>query len=131
MILLDTNVLIELRQLRLPPGEYALSALVYAELRSGVERMTDPGLRRARLADIGLAETVFASHWLPFDRAAADGFAYLSAIVARSRPAHARSTDVMLAGQAYALGAGLLTSNAKDFELVADHVDIIAPDRIR
>ena len=131
MILLDTNVLIALRRLRFPEGEFALSSLVYAELRFGINHATDPEVRRARTEDIARAETLFSDSWLPFDRSAAEGYGFIAATVARVRPAHARSKDTMLAGHAYALGAGLMTLNPKDFELVAEHVEIIVPERIR
>lgn len=65
---------------------------------------------------------------MPFDAAAADSYATLAAHVAAKRPAHARSTDIMLAGHAYALGAAFLTFNPKDFEHVSDRVEIIVPE---
>jgi tRNA(fMet)-specific endonuclease VapC len=34
----------------------------------------------------------------------------------------------MLAGHANSLGAKLMTFNAKDFELVADEVEIVVPE---
>ena len=55
-------------------------------------------------------------------------YARLAARVAKRRPAHARSTDIMLAGQAAALGAKVLTFNTKDFELVSDLVEIVVPE---
>lgn len=128
MILLDTNVLIRLDDVLLPSDEVALSAIVYAELQLGVERSTDPAVRRARRTELARVASLFDSAWLPFDRAAADGYARLAAHVIRARPAHARSKEIMLAGQAYALGAALLTFNPKDFDLVADEVEIIVPE---
>lgn len=129
MILLDTNVLIRLDDVRLPPGEVSLSAIVYAELQLGVERATDPVLRRRRRNELMRLSSLLEADWLPFDQAAADGYARLASRVILSRPAHARSKDIMLAGHAYALGAALLTFNPKDFELVSDEVEIIVPER--
>lgn len=131
MLLLDTSVLIELEHLAIPEGTATLSAISYAELGFGIERAQNPAERRERVARRSWYSAAFDSHWRPFDTAAADGYAYLAAIVARSRPAHARSKDTMIAGHAYALGASLVTLNPKDFELVADHVEIIVPERIR
>ncbi|MFB8188780.1 PIN domain-containing protein [Microbacterium sp. NPDC055988] len=128
MILLDTDVLIRIRYVRLPADEVALSALSFAELRFGIERATEPDVRRERQMDLARVTTMFHSDWLPFDTAAADSYARLAAHVATRRPAHARSTDIMLAGHAYALGAAFLTFNPKDFELVSDEVEIIVPE---
>lgn len=127
MLLLDTNVLIRLSEVRLPTDDIALSAIVYAELRLGIERAPDPATRRVRQEELALVSRLFDSACLPFDRAAADGYAQLAARVIQTRPAHARSKDIMLAGHAYAIGAKLMTFNAKDFELVADQVEIVVP----
>lgn len=129
MLLLDTNVLIRIREVRLPRDDVALSALSFAELRFGVERASAPAVRRERQTDLARVATMFLSDWLPFDTAAADSYATLAAHVATKRPAHARSTDVMLAGHAHSLGAAFLTFNPKDFELVSDRVEIIVPER--
>lgn len=127
MLLLDTNVLIRLSEVRLPADDVALSAIVHAELRLGIERTADPATRRLRQEELALVSRLFDSSCLPFDLAAADGYAHLAARVALTRPAHARSKDIMLAGHAYAIGAKLMTFNAKDFELVSDHVEIVVP----
>lgn len=128
MILLDTNVLIQLDTVRLPPDDIALSAVTYAELQLGVERAADPVLRRRRRNELMRLSSLLDADWLPFDQAAADGYARLASEVILIRPAHARSKDLMLAGHAYALGAALLTFNSKDFELVSDRVEIIVPE---
>lgn len=127
VLLLDTSVLIGLPELDLPDEPTALSAISYAELGLGIERATDPQHRRSRIARRTWYSEVFDTPWLPLDTAAADGYAYLASIVAKSRPAHARSKDIMLAGQAYALSARLATLNPKDFALVAEHVEIVVP----
>lgn len=127
MLLLDTNVLIRIRDVRLPDTAIVLSALSYAELRFGIEHANDDSTRRKRLSDLARIGSMFPSDWLPFDTAAADSYARLAAHVAKKRPAHARSTDVMLAGHARSLGATLLTFNPKDFELITDEVEIVVP----
>jgi len=71
----------------------------------------------------------FGNDWLAFDRAPADGYAELVALVHRRRPSHRRSKDIMLAGQALSLGAAFATQNPEDFELVADLMPIMVPDR--
>ena len=128
MILLDTNVLIRVDQLSLFEDELAVSAISLAELRFGIERAPDVKARRQRTQEPSYLEDVLRVSWLPFDRAAAEGYGRLAAIVAPTRPSHARSKDILLAGHAYALGASFMTFNAKDFDLVSDEVEIIVPE---
>ncbi|MFE6734532.1 PIN domain-containing protein [Microbacterium sp. NPDC057650] len=129
-MLLDTNVLIRIDEVRLPDDLAFVSAINLVELRFGVESASNPRTRRRRQEHITRAEALFPSGWLPFDDRAANGAARLSAIVLPHRPSHARSRDMLLAGHAYALGARLVTFNAKDFDLVADEVEIIVPELI-
>lgn len=128
MLLLDTNVLIQIKDVRLPSEDVVLSALTYAELRFGVEGAIDARARRRRLADLAWVNAMFPTPWLSFDQNAAESYARLAARVATRRSSHARSTDIMLAGHANALGAKLVTFNTKDFELVADEVEIVVPE---
>lgn len=127
VLLLDTSALIRLNDLTLPPDEVVLSALSYAELAFGIEKATDAAQRRDRQAYRSWLEDILLTEWKPFDVRAADGYARLAARVVKARPAHARRTDIMIAGHAYALGAKLVTLNPKDFELVADAVEIVVP----
>jgi len=128
MILLDTNVLIRIEHVKLPAEEVALSALSYAELRFGIERTPSLRVRRERQLELASVTELLQADWLPFDQVAADSYARLAAQVAKQRPAHARSTDIMLAGHAAALGARVFTFNTKDFELVSDLVEIVVPE---
>lgn len=128
MLLLDTSTLIDLPRLYIPPTRTVISALSCAELAFGVERAATAEIRRQRIARRAWLRDTLGSDWLPFDAAAADGYAVLAAIVAKTRPGRARSKDIMLAGHAHSLGASLVTLNPKDFELVADEVEIIVPE---
>lgn len=128
MILLDTNVLIKIDQIQLPNDTVSLSAVALAELLFGIERTDDPRERRRRITQLARIELLFKSPWLPYDRAAARSNGQLAAIVGKSRPAHARSKDIMLAAHAHSLGAAFVTLNPKDFELLADEVEIIVPE---
>lgn len=128
MLLLDTNVLIRIDEVRPPSEDVILSALTYAELRFGIERARDPRMRRQRSAELARVNALFPSPWLPFNQAAAESYARLAARVSTQRASHARSTDIMLAGHANSLGAKLMTLNAKDFELVSDEVEIVVPE---
>lgn len=126
MILLDTSVLIEPDAIALPDDDFCLSALSYAELAFGVAVARDRDEREARQYRLAVIESL-AVEWLPFDQHAGDGYAALAALVHRSRPAHRRSKDIVIAGHAYALGAALATTNPRDFDLVSSHVRIIGP----
>jgi predicted nucleic acid-binding protein len=126
MILLDTSVLIELGELSEIPGRVALSSLSHAELLLGVEVANDSAVHAVRQEKLRWLESL-GLDWLPFDSDAARGYAAVAAEVWKTRRAHARTKDIMLAGHAYALGAHLATLNPKDFELVSDMVPIIVP----
>lgn len=126
MILLDTSVLIEYPDAPLPAGDLAFSAIAYAELQFGVAIQADPAKRAARQYRLSLLDSA-GIQWLPFDQSAAAGYGVVASHVWAARRAHSRSKDVMLAGQAYSLGASLATLNPKDFELVSDLIEIIVP----
>ncbi|KJQ52589.1 type II toxin-antitoxin system VapC family toxin [Microbacterium sp. SA39] len=128
MLLLDTNVLIRIDEVRPPTEDVVLSALTYAELRFGIERARDPRMRRRRSMELARLNAIFPTPWLSFDQPAADSYARLAARVSTQRASHARSTDIMLAGHANSLGAKLMTFNVKDFDLVADEVEIVVPE---
>lgn len=127
MLLLDTSVLIRLAEMALPDDEVVLSALSYAELGFGIEKATDASVRRVRRAYRAWLEDTLLTDWKPFDVRGADAYARLAAVVAASRPAHARRTDIMIAGHAVALGAKLVTLNPRDFALIADVMEVVVP----
>ena len=127
LILLDTSVIITYPKIRMPQGDLLFSAISYAELSFGVSGTSDVRVRADRQSRLSIFDRM-GIEWIPFDRQAAVGYAELAARVKERRPRHARSKDIMLAGQAYALGAALATTNPKDFELVADRIEIITPD---
>ena len=128
MLLIDTNVLIQIDQTLLTDEDLGLSTIALAELLFGIERVDDPRERRRRITQLARIESLLKTTWLPYDRAAARSYGRLAAIVAKTRPSHARSKDTMLAAHAHSLGASIVTLNPKDFELVADEVEIIVPE---
>ncbi|MDQ0614653.1 putative nucleic acid-binding protein [Microbacterium sp. W4I4] len=128
MILLDTNALIRIDELASVEDSLAISALSLAELRFGIEHAPDLTTRRRRTQELGHVEDLLRIPWLPFDRDAAEGYGRMAAVVAPTRPAHARSKDVILAGHAYALGAAFMTFNGKDLELLENEIEIIIPE---
>ncbi|WP_435748456.1 PIN domain-containing protein [Microbacterium sp. PMB16] len=128
MLLLDTSVLIDVEKLRIPEGPLAFSTLTYAELVFGIEAAATTAFRRERTTRLAWLRDTLDTEWLAFDTFAAESYATLAARVAPHRPQHARSKDIMLAGHALAIGARLATLNPKDFELVADQVEIVVPE---
>ena len=127
MILLDTNVILEL--MRAEPAQVVLdwfgrqdaaalfiSAITEAELRTGIA-ILPKGQRRDRLqiALEAMIEQDFQSRVLPFDSAAARA----SADIAAARRAAGRpisAADCQIAAIARAMGAPVVTRNVKDFD---------------
>lgn len=127
MILLDTSVLIDIDRVVLRRETIVLSALTAAELRFGIENAASAEKRRQRMTRFNRITRLMEAPWLPFDDAAALSYGRLAALVARTRPAHARSKDIMLAAHAHSLGAALVTLNPTDFALVTDEIEIVVP----
>jgi predicted nucleic acid-binding protein len=121
VILVDTGVLID-PPLRWPAEELGASVLALAELHFGIQTARDPASRSGRVRTLAYYASLF--DWLPFDEASAEAYGVLAAHVTQTRPAHARSKDILMASQAFALGVPLLTRNPKDFELVNHLVEI-------
>ncbi|RFA07583.1 hypothetical protein B7R21_15475 [Subtercola boreus] len=119
---LDTNILIDPPK-DLPDDSFGSSIISLAELHSGVELATDVATRAQRQQRLVQLRALF--DWIPFDEYSAESYGVLAATVARTRPGHARSKDIMIAGQAHALGVPLMTRNARDFELVSHLVQVI------
>src|SRR5690606_29982821 len=136
MQLLDTSVLIRLGNpvltegsaVVLPDGSTVVSSISEAELRFGIEHARSPQERRNRSTRFARIEFSVSASWAPFDSGAARSYGRLAAIVAKTRPAHARGKDITLAGHAHSLGAAFVTCNPKDFERVADEVEIVVPE---
>jgi predicted nucleic acid-binding protein len=126
LILLDTSVLIGMAPEGWPVGQVSLSAVSYAELALGVMVATDMQARQSRQSRLYRLDSV-GMEWLPFDRQAGDGYAVVATAIHRVRPAHSRSKDIMLAGQAYSLGASLATLNVKDFVGLSGLIEVITP----
>jgi predicted nucleic acid-binding protein len=122
--LLDTSVLIA------EDGpddlETAISAASLAELHFGVLVARDENERARRAQRLGIVEATF--HPLPFDAAIAREWGRLAAAVAsRGAQPRRRAVDLVIAATANAHHVPLLTHNAKDFQVIADLVDVRAP----
>ena len=122
MILLDASILID-PPMRWPGPVVGSSMLCLAELEFGIHRAPDAASRSLRVQRMARYKAAF--EWIPFEESDAASYGVLAARVARRRPAHARSADIMIAAQALTLGVPLLTRHARDFELVSYLVEIL------
>lgn len=115
---LDTNVCIDLlrgksKGGKLPPfAQCQLSAVVTAELWTGVGKSRDPVAARAKL-------TVFLGLFtvLPFDAAAAEAYGEIRAHLEQAGTPIG-PMDLLIAAHARSVGATLLTANLKEFRRV-------------
>jgi hypothetical protein len=125
-ILLDTSVLIGAKEG--PDDDAAISVVSLTELHFGVLIARDDETRAHRMRRLGAIEDRFDA--LPFDAAAARECGRLHAIVAqRGGHPRRRALDLAIAATASIHGVPLLTYNTKDFQIIADKIDIRVPDR--
>eukprot|EP00456_Euglypha_rotunda_P062338 TRINITY_DN52379_c0_g1_i1.p1 TRINITY_DN52379_c0_g1~~TRINITY_DN52379_c0_g1_i1.p1 ORF type:complete len:136 (+),score=39.75 TRINITY_DN52379_c0_g1_i1:165-572(+) len=117
LYMLDTNICIYLMKRQpievtqrfdaLRVGDVVMSAITYAELEFGVTLSTDPDRDRTALAQ--LIELIEVA---PFDAAA--GRAY-GPVRSATRERKRDALDKLIAAQAVALNATLVTNNVRDF----------------
>lgn len=122
--LLDTSVLIA------EDGpddlECAISAASLAELHFGVLIAGDEDERARRAQRLGVVEATFQP--LPLNAAVAREWGRLAAAVAsRGAQPRRRAVDLVVAATANAHHVPLLTHNVKDFQVIADLVDVRNP----
>lgn len=123
-VLLDTSVLIAAEDG--PDEDAAISVVSLTELHFGVLVARDEEARARRVVRLGAIEAHFDA--LPFDAVAARECGRLHAAVSQrgGRPRR-RALDLAIAATANVHGVSLLTYNTKDFEIIADLVDVRAP----
>jgi toxin FitB len=118
---LDTSVLIAAEEG--PDEDAAISVISLTELHFGVLIARDEETRALRMRRLGAIEDHFDA--LPFDAAAAREYGRLHALVARrgGQPRR-RALDLAIAATAIVQRVPLLTHNTKDFQIIADKLDI-------
>ncbi len=123
-VLLDTSVLIAAEDG--PDEDAAISVISLTELHFGVLVARDEEARARRVVRLGAIEAHFDA--LPFDAVAARECGRLHAAVSqRGGQPRRRALDLGIAATANVHGVPLLTYNTKDFEIIADLVDVRAP----
>jgi predicted nucleic acid-binding protein len=123
-VLLDTSVLIAAEDG--PDEDAAISVVSLTELHFGVLVARDEEARARRVVRLGAIEAHFDA--LPFDAVAARECGRLHAAVSqRGGQPRRRALDLAIAATANVHGVPLLTYNTKDFEIIADLVDVRAP----
>lgn len=125
VILLDTNVLVDLHMYALDADEqYGASILSRAELEFGVRAARtaeDTALRTRRLNELDEA-----FEWLPFDVECTRSYGLVAA-TATTTGAKVRGKDALIAAQAHRHGATVVTANLADFRPFAHLVQVQAP----
>jgi predicted nucleic acid-binding protein len=123
-VLLDTSVLIGAE--KGPDDDAAISVVSLTELHFGVLVARDDETRALRMRRLGAIEGHFDA--LPFDAAVARECGRLHALVAkRGGQPRRRAFDLAIAATANVHGVPLLTYNIKDFQILAEEVDVRAP----
>ena len=123
-VLLDTSVLIAAE--KGPEDDAAISVVSLTELHFGVLVARDDETRALRMRRLGAIEDHFDA--LPFDADAARECGRLYALVTkRGGQPRRRAFDLAIAATANVHGVPLLTYNIKDFEILAEEIDIRAP----
>ncbi len=123
-VLLDTSVLIAAE--KGPSEDAAISVISLTELHFGVLVARDDEARALRVRRLGAIEDQFDA--LPFDADAARECGRLHALVAqRGGAPRRRAMDLAIAATANVHGVPLMTYNMKDFEIIADNVDLREP----
>ena len=106
--------------------ECAISAASLAELHFGVLVAGDEDERARRAQRLGVVEATFQP--LPLNAAVAREWGRLAAAVAsRGAQPRRRAVDLVIAATANAHRVPLLTHNVKDFQVIADLVDVRNP----
>lgn len=127
MILLDTNILIDLDLYVFDPfEEYGASILSRAELEFGIQAARNPHDAGERTRRINSLDQRFA--WVELDIESTRSYGIVAA-GARATGAKVRSKDALIAAQAHRHGAAVMTANIDDFKPFDHLVEVIAPVR--
>ncbi|PUB26935.1 hypothetical protein C8K30_105163 [Promicromonospora sp. AC04] len=129
MILLDTNILIDLDLYEFDSDEeYGASILSRADLEFGIHAAKNPHDAAERTRRINHLDQRFA--WVELDIESTRSYGIVAA-GARASGAKIRSKDALIAAQAHRHGAAVMTANIDDFKPFDHLVEVVAPVRRR
>jgi predicted nucleic acid-binding protein len=128
--LIDTSVVIDLERVDVAqlPSELTIAAVTLAELAAGPHATADGGERARRQDRLQRAEATFDP--VPFDAAAARAFGriYAAVTAAGGKARGPRAVDLLIAATAVAAELPLYTRNRRDFDELAEVLEVVAVD---
>jgi predicted nucleic acid-binding protein len=126
VILLDTNILIDLSRHAFKPEElYSASILSRAELEFGLRQAKDPTQTAARTEHLNTLDAWI--DWLPFDLECSRSYGLLAGSATAIRGARLRSKDALIAAQAHRFGAAVMTQDLRGFRPFEPLIRVVAP----
>ena len=127
IVLLDTNVLVDLGTYRLDPqASYGASILSRAELELGIRAARSSVQAAERRRHLNALDDRF--DWIEFDLDCTRSYGLLAA-QAKGRVAgsRVRGKDALIAAQAHRHGAAVMTENVDDFHPFSELVPVLSP----
>jgi hypothetical protein len=121
--LLDTSVLIAAE--KGPEEDAAISVISLTELHFGVLVARDDKTRALRVRRLGAVEEHFDA--LPFDAAARECGRLHALVAQRGGAPRRRAMDLAIAATANVHAVPLMTYNIKDFQIIAEEVELREP----
>jgi len=126
LILLDTCVLVDYHRFQIDPEEeYEASAISRAELEFGINMESDPVEKMKRAQRLATLDTRF--RWIPFDVNCSRAYGYIASHAKPNTGAKVRNKDALIAAQAYAIGASVMTDNLDDFARFSHLIPVVSP----
>ncbi len=110
------------------PEEICVSTVTLAELAAGPHAVTDSVERARRQERLQRAEATFEALPVDVQVARAFGRLYATATSAGRKARGRRALDLLIAATALAANLPLFTRNLRDFEDIAELVDVRAAD---
>jgi len=126
--LVDTSVVIDLDLIEPAdlPAEFAVSAVMMAELAAGPHATADPAERARRQDRLQRAEATFEPLPVDAEVARAYGRVYAAVGAAGRKARGRRAVDLFIAATAVAAGLPLYTRNPDDFTGLSDMLEIVS-----
>ncbi|WP_253691301.1 PIN domain-containing protein [Cellulosimicrobium protaetiae] len=129
IVLLDTNVLVDLARHDLDPqASYGASIFSRAELELGIRAARSSVQAAERRRHLNDLDDRF--DWIDFDLDCTRSYGLLAAHAkGRVTGARVRGKDALIAAQAHRHGAAVMTANRDDFRPFEELVQVLSPRR--